>query len=56
MVARLPKYRRGIRPVQPESLPAFIDTELSKLESVIAAQAEIIRDLSARLAALEPSI
>ena len=44
-------YRKGIRPVQPESLPTHIDRELDRLGVITTQYAEALQDLQARLTA-----
>jgi hypothetical protein len=52
--AKLQKYRKGVRPVQPESLPAFVDRELDRIALITVSLVEALQELDARLAILEP--
>ena len=47
-------YRRGIRPVQPESFPIYTDQELDKLATTITQLIQYAQSLEDRIAALEP--
>lgn len=51
---KLVGYRFGLRPVQPESLPHHIDTELQRISRVTGDIVAAIQELNDRLAALEP--
>lgn len=53
-MAELVPYRRGLRPPLPESLPSYLDAELQKLTVTNQHLVETIKDLQARIAALEP--
>lgn len=52
--AKLGGFRKGIRPVDPESLPRFVDTELNNAQRVIGDLVAAIQNLDERLTALEP--
>lgn len=47
--SKLPEYRPGTRPVGVESLPAWVDRELRRLQAIITAQNEALRDLNSRI-------
>lgn len=51
--AKLTGYRKATRPVQPDSLPRFVDTELSRVSVVTADLIAHIQNLEERVAALE---
>lgn len=52
-VAALVPYARRIRPSQPDSFPPFMDGELRRIDTNSRDIVQVIKDLDARIAALE---
>lgn len=46
-------YVRGQRPALPESQPQYLQEELKKLEKALILLVEAVKDLDARISALE---
>lgn len=51
-LSKLLPYSRQLRPARPESLPAFLDGEMRKIETSSRSVVEAISALDARLKAL----
>lgn len=54
VIDRLTAYRRGIRPVSPDSFPRFVEQELEKVSTTSSELLAAVKALDARLKALEP--
>lgn len=51
---KLIPFRRQLRPVDPASLPIYLDQELERVAMVTVNYHQALTELEARIAALEP--